>query len=214
MHYLLFYEVDQDYASKRAPFREQHLKKAWEASERGELVLAGALATPMDGAVLLFRGDSPEVAERFAKTDPYVVGGAVKRWYVREWATVVGETASTPIRSDAASGAGQAAPILRMWRGRSNREKSPEYVRHVTKEVFPKLEKIPGHRGVLLLQHRAEDGVEFLVLTLWDSMSAVKRFAGEQADRAVVEPEAQAVLSDFDDFVTHFEVVHEKYRKG
>jgi hypothetical protein len=45
-------------------------------------------------------------------------------------------------------------------------------------------------------------------------MSAVKRFAGEQADRAVVEPEAQAVLSDFDDFVTHFEVVHEKYRKG
>lgn len=98
MHYLLFYEVVEDYVSKRAQFRELHLKKAWEASERGELLLAGALAKPVDGAVLLFSGDSPEVAEEFAKTDPYVVNGAVKRWYVREWTTVAGEGAATPIR--------------------------------------------------------------------------------------------------------------------
>lgn len=98
MHYLLFYEVVEDYASKRAQFRELHLKKAWEASERGALILAGALAKPVDGAVLLFSGDSPEVAEEFAKTDPYVVNGAVKRWYVREWTTVAGESAATPIR--------------------------------------------------------------------------------------------------------------------
>jgi len=98
MHYLLFYEVGDDYISKRAQFRELHLKKAWEASERNRLVLAGALANPLDGAVVLFRGDSPEVAEKFAKTDPYVVNGAVKRWYVREWTTVAGEGAATPIR--------------------------------------------------------------------------------------------------------------------
>jgi hypothetical protein len=47
---------------------------------------------------LLFSGDSPEVAEKFAKTDPYVVNGAVKRWYVREWTTVAGEGEATPIR--------------------------------------------------------------------------------------------------------------------
>jgi uncharacterized protein YciI len=64
----------------------------------GELVLAGALANPVDGAVLLFRGDSPEIAEKFAQADPYVVNGAVKRWYVREWTTVAGEGAATPIR--------------------------------------------------------------------------------------------------------------------
>jgi uncharacterized protein len=98
MHYLLFYEVSEDYVSRRTQFRELHLKKAWEASERGELVLAGALANPVDGAVLLFRGDSPEVAEKFARTDPYVLNGAVKRWYVREWTTVVGEAATTPVR--------------------------------------------------------------------------------------------------------------------
>ncbi len=103
MHYLLFYEVGEDYVSKRAPFRDAHLEKAWKASERGELIMAGALANPVDGAVLLFRGDSPEVAEKFAKVDPYVTSGAVKRWYVREWTTVAGQNAATPIRPQAAS---------------------------------------------------------------------------------------------------------------
>jgi uncharacterized protein len=99
-HYLLFYEVGEDYVSKRASFRSQHLQKAWNASERGELLLGGALANPVDGAVLLFKGDSPEVAETFAKADPYVTGGAVKRWYVREWTTVAGEYAAIPVRPD------------------------------------------------------------------------------------------------------------------
>jgi uncharacterized protein YciI len=87
MHYLLFYEVAEDYVARRAEFRAAHLEKAWEASARGELVLGGALANPVDGAVLLFQGDSPEVAEKSARADPYVTSGAVKRWYVREWTT-------------------------------------------------------------------------------------------------------------------------------
>lgn len=98
MHYLLFYEVSDDYLQRRGDYRQLHLKKAWEASERGELVLGGALAKPADKAVLLFQGDSPEVAERFAASDPYVTGGLVKRWYVREWTTVVGEGAASPVR--------------------------------------------------------------------------------------------------------------------
>jgi len=98
MHYLLFYEAAEDYVERRAPFRQEHLSLAWQAVERGELVLGGALANPADGAVLLFQGDSPEVAAKFAKADPYVNNGLVKRWYVREWTTVAGRDAATPIR--------------------------------------------------------------------------------------------------------------------
>lgn len=98
MHYLLFYEGGDDYVTRRAEFRNVHLKLGWEAAERGELVLGGALARPVDGAVLLFTGDSPEVAEKFAKADPYVTNGIVKRWYVREWTTVVGDLSANPKR--------------------------------------------------------------------------------------------------------------------
>ncbi|HKD59900.1 MAG TPA: YciI-like protein [Terracidiphilus sp.] len=103
MHYLLFYELPEDYITRRAEFRNVHLKLGWEAAERGELVLAGALANPVDGAVLVFKGNSPEVAERFAKADPYVTSGIVRRWYVREWTTVVGDIATNPKRPDGSS---------------------------------------------------------------------------------------------------------------
>jgi uncharacterized protein YciI len=98
MHYLLFYELADDYLARRGEFRNQHLGLAWAASERGELVLGGALANPVDGAILLFKGDSPQVAENFASTDPYVLNGIVKRWYVREWTTVAGEGSANPVR--------------------------------------------------------------------------------------------------------------------
>jgi hypothetical protein len=101
MHYLLFYELGDDYFSRRVEFRNAHLELAWQASARGELVLAGPLADPIDGAVVLFKGDSPEVAERFAKADPYVTNGIVKRWHVRKWTTAVGEYATTPVRPNA-----------------------------------------------------------------------------------------------------------------
>jgi uncharacterized protein len=97
MHYLLFYEVGDDYLARRAEFRSAHLTMAWSSSDRGELVLGGALANPVDGAILLFKGDSPAVAEDFAKSDPYVLNGLVKRWYVREWMTVAGDAATQPI---------------------------------------------------------------------------------------------------------------------
>jgi len=97
MHYLLFYEADSDYAERRQPFRAAHLQHARNAVARGELVLGGALANPIDGAVLLFRGDSTAAAEQFAKTDPYVTNGVVQQWHVREWTTVVGTDAETKI---------------------------------------------------------------------------------------------------------------------
>jgi uncharacterized protein YciI len=98
MHFLLFYDTAPDYLARRGEHRGDHLALAWAAHERGELVLGGALADPVDGALLLFRGDSPAVAERFAEADPYVRNGLVTRWHVRPWTTVVGETAATPVR--------------------------------------------------------------------------------------------------------------------
>jgi uncharacterized protein len=98
MHYLLLYEaVVPDYAARRAAFRDEHLRLAWEAHERGELMLGGAFAEPIDGAMLLFKGDSPSVAEQFAAADPYVRNGLVTKWRVRPWTTVVGDDAATPI---------------------------------------------------------------------------------------------------------------------
>jgi heme-degrading monooxygenase HmoA len=99
--------------------------------------------------------------------------------------------------------------ILRMWKGQSTDEKAGAYARYATQTVFPKLRKIEGHRGAYLLRRPISGGVEFVVLTLWDSMESVHKFAGADADKAVVEPEAQSFLSGFDDFVTHFDVVNE-----
>jgi uncharacterized protein len=225
MHYLLFYDVSEDYVSRRAEFRDAHLEKAWSASERGELLLGGALANPVDGAVLLFRGDSPDVAEKFARADPYVTSGLVKRWHVREWATVAGEDSATPIRpkatvtgkkpatdiagrADKTTSSPNKGLILRMWRGNTTPQKSRDYVEHVTSKVFPALQAIDGHRGAYLLRRSVDDAVEFVVLTLWESMDAVRKFAAPKPEKAVVEPDARAALTEFDKFVAHFEVVH------
>jgi uncharacterized protein YciI len=97
VHYLLFYEAVDNYEEARKPFRAAHLLHARESSDRGELVLAGAFANPVDGAALLFRGTSSAAAERFATSDPYVINGLVKSWRIREWTTVVGEQAEVRI---------------------------------------------------------------------------------------------------------------------
>ena len=101
MHYLLFYELAEDYLARRGKFRNQHLQLAWQAVDRGEMLLGGALANPTDLAIVLFKGDSPGVAENFAKTDPYVANGILKHWYVREWTTVAGEACAIPVRPSA-----------------------------------------------------------------------------------------------------------------
>jgi uncharacterized protein YciI len=100
MHFLLMYDLSSDYLDRRGEFRNAHLKLAWEAEARGELVLAGALADPADQSVLVFSGDSPAAAERFAQADPYVANGLVTAWRVRPWTTVIGRDAFNPVRPD------------------------------------------------------------------------------------------------------------------
>jgi uncharacterized protein YciI len=90
---MLLYELADDYVERRAQFREQHLALATEARARGELVMAGALVDPVDGAALVFRAPDEAVAARFAEADPYVVNGLVTQWSVRRWRVVVGPDA-------------------------------------------------------------------------------------------------------------------------
>ena len=94
MHYILFYDVVDNYVERRAPFRAQHLAHARAALDRGDLVLGGALADPADGAILVFSGKTPGAAEIFAQSDPYVLNGVVTKWRVRKWATVIGQGAT------------------------------------------------------------------------------------------------------------------------
>jgi len=93
-HFALMYDVVDGFIDKRMPHREAHLARVRAAHARGELVLAGALGDPPDGALLVFCSDTPEAAERFARTDPYVVQGLATRWQVRPWNVVVGGDAT------------------------------------------------------------------------------------------------------------------------
>ena len=90
MHWLLLYDVVDDYLERRPAYREAHLGLVRQAHERGDLLLAGALADPADGAVLVFTADDRSVAEEFARNDPYVKEGLVTAWRVRAWNVVIG----------------------------------------------------------------------------------------------------------------------------
>lgn len=98
MHYLLFYDYIPEYIQRREKFRAEHLSLAWDAHERGELLLAGVVDKPLDGAILLFDVDSEKIIEEFAEADPYVVNGLVHEWRIRPWNTVVGDQAVNPLR--------------------------------------------------------------------------------------------------------------------
>ncbi|RPI21870.1 MAG: hypothetical protein EHM61_23695 [Acidobacteria bacterium] len=90
MYYLLFYKTVENYVQRRAPYRDQHLAYATAAQKRGELLMGGALSDPVDGALLLFKGESAELAESFARNDPYVKAGLITEWRVRPWTVVIG----------------------------------------------------------------------------------------------------------------------------
>jgi heme-degrading monooxygenase HmoA len=96
--------------------------------------------------------------------------------------------------------------VARSWSARATPEGADAYVAFFRGTLVPELARIPGHRGALVLRHDEGSAVAITVLTFWESMDAVKRFAGDAVDRAVVEPEAQAVLTSFDTTVTHLSV--------
>jgi hypothetical protein len=97
--------------------------------------------------------------------------------------------------------------IVRLWRGEAaTPAKAQAYFEHVTGTVFPALKAIAGHVDAWLLRREVGGRTEFLAMKLWTSLEAVKAFSGGDVGVAIVEPEAQAALSDFDDFAKHYEV--------
>jgi hypothetical protein len=90
MYYILFYTTVDNYVEKRTPFREEHLSLAQQAYQNGSLIMGGALNDPADSAMLVFKGDSPQVATEFAQNDPYVKNGLITKWQVRPWVVVIG----------------------------------------------------------------------------------------------------------------------------
>ena len=98
-YFALMYDVVEGFADQRMPHRPAHLVQINDAHGRGEIVMAGALGDPPEGALIVFRADSAEAAERFARADPYVTQGLVTRWRVLPWTVVVGGSAG-PTRAD------------------------------------------------------------------------------------------------------------------
>ncbi len=88
MYFILFYKTVDNYIERRAPLRDEHLGLIHEFHNDGRMVMAGALADPPDGAVLIFRGDTPDGAHDFVNRDPYVKNGLITEWSVRPWIVV------------------------------------------------------------------------------------------------------------------------------
>ena len=97
--------------------------------------------------------------------------------------------------------------IARSWRGVTKVGAADDYIRHLQTKVLPELQRIPGHRGASVLRKDLGEGVEFVVLTYWDSMDAIRQFAGDTPEVAVVPPEARALMREFDEAVRHYDVV-------
>jgi heme-degrading monooxygenase HmoA len=97
--------------------------------------------------------------------------------------------------------------IIRTWRGSATKVRRDDYPHHFHTMVLPELEALPGFRGAMLMRRETAEGVEFLVLTEWETLDHIKVFAGERHERAVVDPTAKAMLERYDDTVTEYEVL-------
>jgi len=198
-YYALFYEVVENFVERRARFREEHLRAVNEAKERGELVLAGALGEPPDGALLVFLAEDRSTVEEFARRDSYVVNGLVKKYDVRPW-SVVAKAETTP------SSKTPPGSILRQWTARTSKAHLPAYQKHFSNNVLPELRKLSGYLAATLSTHEEGEDVALVVATHWRDLESIRAFAGTDLENAVVSQEAAAVLSDFDRRVQHYRI--------
>ena len=198
-YFALIYETVDDYVARRAEFREQHLRVAREARDKGELIFGGAFDDPVDRALIIFCVDDKSKVEAFARKDPYVVNGLVKKWEVRPWKVVVGheQHVSSPVPSGA---------IARHWSARTTEAQLPKYLEHFSKNVLPELRRVPGYLGATVSVRHIGSEAEIFVETTWRSLEAIRAFAGPDLEAAVVAPEAAALLTSFDRRVRHFEI--------
>jgi hypothetical protein len=98
--------------------------------------------------------------------------------------------------------------ISRHWKGIAKRAFADRYVDHLRRETFPELASLPGFIRATVLRRELAAGTEFQVVTLWDSLSSIEGFAGVDVDAAVVPPEVQAMMVNYDRSVAHYEIVN------
>jgi heme-degrading monooxygenase HmoA len=97
--------------------------------------------------------------------------------------------------------------ISRHWKGVCRRERADAYIHHLRSETFPALTTIAGFVRASILRRDVRDGIEFQIVTVWESLDAIKAFAGEDAEVAVVPSVARAMMVEFEPRATHYEVV-------
>jgi heme-degrading monooxygenase HmoA len=97
--------------------------------------------------------------------------------------------------------------ISRQWSGVAWNCAADRYVVHLKTETFPQLSRIAGFIDASILRRTVADGVEFRIVTTWDCVEAIKKFAGEKPDTAVVPEQVQAMMVSYDRTVDHYEVV-------
>ena len=96
--------------------------------------------------------------------------------------------------------------ILRHWKAIARVEEADNYIHYLQTETFPHVATIEGFIEAKILTRNVEQGVEFLIISTWASVESIKQFAGDVAEKAVVPPHVQAMMVEFDDFATHYEI--------
>jgi heme-degrading monooxygenase HmoA len=97
--------------------------------------------------------------------------------------------------------------ISRQWRGLAHADRAAEYERHLHEDTFPQLKRIPGFLGASILKRPLRDGIEFLVVSRWESLASISGFAGADVEAAVVPANVRAMMIEYDQRVRHYEVV-------
>lgn len=97
--------------------------------------------------------------------------------------------------------------ISRIWHGWTRPENADAYQSLLTSKILPGIHRVPGYKGARLLRRNGAQEVEFITITLFDSMEAIRAFAGADDEVAVVPPEARKLLARFDERSAHYETV-------
>ena len=97
--------------------------------------------------------------------------------------------------------------ISRHWKGIAKHGQADHYVKYLEKDTFPKIRKISGFLSASILKRKVEQGTEFLIITVWESLEAIQAFAGEDTEVAVVPPVVRDMMVRYDRKVIHYEVV-------
>ena len=97
--------------------------------------------------------------------------------------------------------------ISRQWRGLAREDQAQNYVQHLRTDTFPALRKLPGFVGASVLSRNVNRGVEFVVVTQWESLESIAGFAGQDPEAAVVPAEVAAMMIEYDRRAKHFDVV-------